>query len=52
MGTFVAILLGTLLGTLMGGLEHYLPVIATALLAVAVGGWLAGCRVPAAEPQR
>ena len=50
MGTFVAILLGTLLGTLMGGLEHYLPVIATALLAVAVGGWLAGCRVPAAEP--
>lgn len=50
MGTFVAILLGTLLGTLMGGLDHYLPVIATALLAVAVAGWLAGRQVPVAEP--
>src|SRR5690606_41190356 len=45
-----AILLGTLLGTLMGGLDQYLPVIATALLAVAVAGWLAGRQVPAAEP--
>lgn len=50
MGTFVAILLGTLLGTLVGGLDHYLPVIAAALLTVAVLGWLASRRIPAAQP--
>jgi len=50
MGTFAAILLGTLLGTLIGGMEHYLPVIAAAVLGVAVLGWLASCRIPVAEP--
>lgn len=50
MGTFVAILTGTLLGTLIAGLDNYLPVLGAALLAVAVAGWLAGREVPAAEP--
>lgn len=50
MGTFAAILLGTLLGTLIGGMENYLPVIGTAVLGVAVLGWLASCRIPPAEP--
>lgn len=50
MGTFVAILLGTLFGTLIAGVEHSLPWIGTALMVVAVGGWLAGRQVPVAEP--
>jgi 1-acyl-sn-glycerol-3-phosphate acyltransferase len=50
MGTFTAILMGTLLGTLVGGMEHYLPVMAVAVLSVAVAGWLTSRRVPVAEP--
>src|SRR5690554_1304694 len=50
MGTFVAILTGTLLGTLIAGQDNYFLVLAPALLAVAVAGWLAGRKVPAAEP--
>ncbi|MCK9469999.1 MAG: MFS transporter [Porticoccaceae bacterium] len=50
MGTFVSILIGTLLGTLIGGMDQVLWVIVPFLMAVAVLGWLASCRVPPAEP--
>lgn len=50
MGTFVAILIGTLLGTLIGGLDNYLPVMAVSVLAVAVAGWWASRKIPIAEP--
>lgn len=50
MATFVAILLGTLFGTLLAGVENSLPWIGSALMVVAVVGWLAGCQVPVAEP--
>ncbi|MFA5629875.1 MAG: MFS transporter [Porticoccaceae bacterium] len=49
MGTFVAILIGTLLGTLIGGMDNYLVMIGPALIAVAVAGWLASRAIPTAE---
>lgn len=50
MGTFAAILLGTLLGTLIGGLDNYLPVMSTAVISMAVLGWWASRGIPEAEP--
>jgi len=50
MGTFVSILLGTMLGTLIGGMDGVLWVIVPFMMLVATVGWLAGCRVPPAEP--
>src|SRR5690606_21020886 len=50
MGTFAAILLGTLLGTLIGGLENYLPVMAVGVVGVAILGWLTSRKIPPAEP--
>ena len=49
MGTFVAILSGTLLGTLIGGMDNYLVVIGPALIAVAFAGWLASREIPRVE---
>lgn len=50
MGTFVAILLGTMFGTMLAGLETYLPYLACAVLSVAGLGWLASTGIPRAEP--
>ncbi|MCK9505777.1 MAG: MFS transporter [Porticoccaceae bacterium] len=50
MGTFAAILTGTLLGTLIGGLEYYLPAMAVGVISIAVLGWLASRQIPPAEP--
>ncbi len=49
MGTFVAILLGTIAGSLIGGspAAHWLA--GLAVVAVAVLGWLSSCRIPPAE---
>lgn len=49
MGTFVAILAGTIAGPLLAGIEAPWPVwVSVAALAVAVLGWLASLRVPEA----
>jgi 1-acyl-sn-glycerol-3-phosphate acyltransferase len=49
MGTFVAILGGTIAGPLLAGIDAPWPVwVSTAALAVAVLGWLYSLRVPAA----
>jgi 1-acyl-sn-glycerol-3-phosphate acyltransferase len=50
MGTFVAILAGTIAGPLLAGIEAPWPVwVAGAALVVAVLGWLASLRIPEAE---
>ena len=48
MGTFVAILLGTILGTLIGGAEAVSAWLFALVLAVAVSGYLASRRIPQA----
>jgi 1-acyl-sn-glycerol-3-phosphate acyltransferase len=48
MGTFVAILIGTIAGSLLAGLEHPALVVGLAVLTVALAGWLCSRRVPVA----
>ena len=48
-GTYIAILLGTIAGGLLGADHAY--VAAGAVLLVAVAGWFAGRKVPAAPPE-
>lgn len=48
MGTFVAILVGTIAGSLMGGIEHPAPLVGAAVVGVAVVGWLCSREVPLA----
>jgi hypothetical protein len=51
MGTFVAILAGTIAGPQLAGIDVRWPYwVSAACLAVAVGGWLASRRVPLAAP--
>jgi 1-acyl-sn-glycerol-3-phosphate acyltransferase len=53
-GTFVAILVGTLSGGLLAGLEHGTLWITAAGLLIAIAGYLASCKIPAApapDPQ-
>jgi MFS family permease len=47
-GTFVSILLGTLVGGLLAGFDGGVAWIAGICLAVALGGFWASCRIPAA----
>lgn len=49
MGTFLAILIGTLAGGLLAGRQD-MHVIAGSILAVAAAGWLASLRIPPAAP--
>jgi 1-acyl-sn-glycerol-3-phosphate acyltransferase len=49
MGTFLAILIGTLAGGLLAG-HRDMHVIAASILAVAALGWLASLRIPPAAP--
>ena len=48
MGTFVAILLGTLVGASLGGADHVSAWLFVLVMAVAVVGWLASRRIPLA----
>ena len=48
MGTFVAILLGTLAGSTIGGMDQVSAWLFVLVLAVAVVGWLASRRIPVA----
>lgn len=47
-GTFLAILLGTIAGALLILAPHGPTIVSTALLAVALGGWIASCFIPPA----
>jgi len=49
-GTFVAILLGTLTGGLLAGMNGGIAFIVCICFAVAIGGFLASCRIPVAPP--
>jgi 1-acyl-sn-glycerol-3-phosphate acyltransferase len=49
MGTFVAILVGTIMGSLMGGSDQYFWLVGGTVLVVAVIGWLSSLRIPLAE---
>lgn len=49
MGTFVAILIGTIAGSLMGGVEQPALVVGAAVMAVAIVGWLCSRAVPMAK---
>ncbi len=49
MGTFVAILIGTISGSLLGGAEHATWLVGLAVVSVAVVGWLSSWRIPLAE---
>ena len=50
MGTFVAILLGTIAGTIMGGMDQVSAWLFVLVMAVAVVGWFASRYIPAAPP--
>ncbi len=49
MGTFVAILIGTIAGSLMGGVEQPALLVGAAVIGVAVVGWMCSRGVPEAE---
>ena len=49
MGTFVAILIGTISGSLLGGSEHATWLVGLAVVSVAVVGWLSSWGIPLAE---
>lgn len=49
MGTFVAILVGTIIGSLLGGLAQPIVPVSAAIVAVALLGWLCSRQVPVAE---
>ena len=49
MGTFVAILMGTIAGSLMAGLEHPALFVGITVVTVALVGWLCSRQVPFAE---
>lgn len=49
MGTFVAILLGTIAGSLMGGADNAVWLVGTAVVLVASIGWLSSRKIPLAE---
>lgn len=49
MGTFLAILIGTLAGGLLAGNQD-MHAIAASILAVAAAGWLLSLKIPAAQP--
>jgi len=49
MGTFVAILIGTIAGSLLGGAENSAWLVGMAVVAVAVVGWLSSREIPLAE---
>jgi 1-acyl-sn-glycerol-3-phosphate acyltransferase len=49
MGTFVAILVGTIMGSLMGGAEQPLWLVGGTVMVVAVIGWLSSRHIPVAE---
>ncbi len=51
MGTFVAILLGTIAGSLIGGSSHVAWLAGVAVLFIAVVGWLSSRAIPPAEPR-
>jgi 1-acyl-sn-glycerol-3-phosphate acyltransferase len=51
MGTFVAILIGTITGSLLGGAEHAAWLVGLAVVSVAVVGWLSSWGIPIAEPK-
>lgn len=50
MGTFVAILLGTIIGSLMGGSSHAAWLSGAVVIAVALCGWMACQNIPQALP--
>ncbi len=49
MGTFVAILVGTIIGSLLGGLTQPIVPVSVAIVAVALLGWLTSRHIPTAE---
>ena len=49
MGTFVAILIGTIMGSLMGGADNAVWLVGIAVVVVAMIGWLSSCSIPVAE---
>jgi 1-acyl-sn-glycerol-3-phosphate acyltransferase len=49
MGTFVAILIGTIMGNLLGGAENSIWLVGTAVVVVAIIGWLSSWKIPVAE---
>ena len=49
MGTFVAILIGTIMGSLMGGSENATWLVGLAVVCVAIIGWLSSWGIPVAE---
>lgn len=49
MGTFVAILIGTIAGSLLAGVEQPAPLVGAIVLSVAIIGWLSSRQVPLAE---
>lgn len=49
MGTFVAILIGTISGSLLGGVEHATWLVGLAVVSVAAVGWLSSWGIPVAE---
>ncbi len=51
MGTFVAILIGTIAGSLLGGTENATWLVGTAVVTVAVIGWVSSRKIPVAEPK-
>lgn len=50
MGTFLAILLGTLMGTLLMGFRHGARWVAMSVLLIAIIGWLSCLRIPNTPP--
>ncbi|MEM7220486.1 MAG: MFS transporter [Pseudomonadota bacterium] len=50
MGTFVAILLGTILGGIIAGQPSAAPLLATLVVTVAIGGYLCSRFIPSAPP--
>ncbi len=49
-GTFLTILLGTIFGGLLILTSYGLPIVSATMIAVAVAGWYASWRIPAAPP--
>lgn len=49
MGTFVAILIGTIMGSLMGGAENAVWLVGITVVSVAIIGWFCSWRIPVAE---
>ncbi len=49
MGTFVAILIGTIAGSMLAGVEQPAPLVGVIVVTVAIVGWLCSRQVPTAE---